>query len=59
MNASQGDATILPQGMSPDKKDSIIINYNRSEAIMFRPLRDEIRKVRCRSPGPSLILLMV
>jgi hypothetical protein len=52
----QGTAEIVPSIAKDNHNDSMVINYSESEAIMFRPLRDEVRKVRFQSylPAPPI-----
>lgn len=42
---------MMPGGISKDGKDSVIVVYNKTNAIFFRPVLDEIRRVRA-SPSP-------
>jgi hypothetical protein len=52
----QGNISVIEQGMSPDKKPSTVINYANNEALVFRPLRDEMRRV---CPHSSCVELLV
>lgn len=42
----QGNVTILPGGISEDHRDSMIVNYTRTNGLFFRTIRDELRRVR-------------
>lgn len=45
VDALQANTTILKGGISPDHKDSVIFNYNRTNSIFLRTLKDELRRV--------------
>lgn len=42
----QGNITVTDPGISHDGRASAVIDYGGSESILFRALRDEIRRVR-------------
>jgi hypothetical protein len=41
----QGNVSIVQGGISKDGRDSAVVHYNKTNAVFFRPLEDEMRRV--------------
>jgi hypothetical protein len=46
----QGNVSVVPGGISKDGRDSAVVHYNKTNAIFFRPLEDEMRRVSSHIP---------
>jgi hypothetical protein len=47
----QGTASVRKGGQSKDHRDSVMINYRNSDAVILRPMLDELRRVRPAFPS--------
>jgi hypothetical protein len=51
LDVLQGTASVQKGGQSKDHRDSVMINYRNSDAVILRPMLDELRRVRLSFPS--------